>query len=881
MCAARIDEFFYNQPSADFIDELKRDIHENKPLHFGERSIEPGEIDLRGMFLDIHFPDPSGLLETAYEDFARFLTVCDIAGSRFPVSIEQAETSCFEEHTLTLTPEGLRITANDTEGIRRALVYLENILTESEAAFLRPFTKTRRPTIKSRITRGFFSPTNRPPKNIDELWDDVDYYPDNYLNRIAHDGNNGIWIYTHFYDLIPSKIIPEYGKDAARRIQKLKKVVQKCARYGVKVYIFGVEPAGLSPELRDKYPEICGAGGAEYPCFCTHSEKGAAYCIEATQWLFTEVPELGGLIDITMGERVTNCSGADDYKQCPRCGKYLKGEVLSHTADLLREGMRRAGTGGELISWTYGHRAWDFADVRDYVRTAPDDVMLMQNFDDYGFHEQLGRSRYAMDYWLSYVGPSLLFEETAKTANQYHKHLYAKMQVCCSHEVATVPYIPVPALLFRKYAAANRYKVEGILQCWYFGNYPSIMSRAAGELSFTDDFSDEDGFLRHLAGICYGKNCADAVADAWKHFSAGYENYPLNIMFSYYGPMHDGVAWKLQLLPKNRPLSRTWQLLDPPDGDRISEALQLGHTLPEAVELSERICAEWERGLAILLHEAVGELSTLAKALGILFDSGKNILQFYQLREKLGSEDGDARVILAEMRVLVHAEMENSRAMIALCQADARLGYHSEAEGFKFFPEKLEQRIAYLEDLLATEFCTVEERITAGKVPLGFYAAEGERVYPLTDSLETASMESVGEKAAFRAAYDAENVYIDVFCDAGANIRFCFEGRLLWPCCEVYVRRGVPYLHPITAMYRPLIGDEIQRELAHYTITRTDHGYAITAPRAHIGWTEDRLPLRLMLRVNSDLWITEKDPVYTLGKGSFSAGEFGFLKICK
>ena len=31
--------------------------------------------------------------------------------------------------------------------------------------------------------------------------------------------------------------------------------------------------------------------------------------------------------------------------------------------------------------------------------------------------------------------------------------------------------------------------------------------------------------------------------------------------------------------------------------------------------------------------------------------------------------------------------------MIPLCENDNRLGYHSEAEGFKFFPEKLNDRM--------------------------------------------------------------------------------------------------------------------------------------------------------------------------------------------
>ncbi len=875
-----MDEFFDKQPFPGFIEELKKPVHSAKPREFGRRKCEADEINVSGLYLDIAFPDEEGLLDTAYADFRTFLRTYDISGDRFAVHVKQTQTSCFEEYTITLSQNGCDICAADTEGIRRALVRLEDKLIQSEAPYLAPFSETRHPIIKSRITRGFFSPTNRPPKNIDELWDDVDYYPDEYLNRLAHDANNGIWIYTRFADLIPSTVIPEYGKGSAKRIAKLKRVVDKCARYGIKVYVFAVEPLVIPEELREEYADIGGVPTYAGPAFCTHSERGEQYCIEATEWLFKEVPRLGGFIDITLGERVTNCANSDEFSRCPRCGKYSRGEILAHTADLLREGMRRANSKGELISWTYGHRMWDWEDVRDYVRRAPEDVMLMQNFDDYGFAEQLSKTRFAIDYWLSYVGPSALFRETAVCARQHHKHLFAKMQVCCSHELATVPYIPVPALLFRKYAAAHALGVEGILQCWYFGNYPSVMSKAAGELSFTEEFADEEAFLVHLAGIHYGKSKAEQVAAAWKLFSKGYEQYPVNIMFSYYGPMHDGVVWELQLIPKNKSLPRTWLLQDKPNGDRLHEALEHGHTLQEAIELSKAICDDWQRGLAVLPKEAVGEAAVLAEALGILFQSGTNILEFYRLREMLGLGQGEPLPLLYRMRELVEAEMQNSNRMITLCEQDSRIGYHSEAEGFKFFPAKLRHRIGALEQLLATEFAEVETRIRDGKTPLPFYEGEGEQAYPIGTDLQSAPVHVIEENVSgFQVAYDRKQVYLDIRCPVDAEITVCFEGVLLRPACEVMIRNGELYHDRTLGFYRALFDDRFDEEYAHYTVQQTEKGYRITADRQHIGWTDDRKPFKLFVKVDGNSWIKEEDAVYTLGKHYYSPGEFGMFKV--
>ena len=107
--------------------------------------------------------------------------------------------------------------------------------------------------------------------------------------------------------------------------------------------------------------------------------------------------------------------------------------------------------------------------------------------EEMGYAEQLGKTRQGVDYWLSYAGPSQLFEATGDEAVKKGKHMFMKTQTCCSHEVATVPYVPVPGILFKKYKNAFKYNVEGVMQCWYFGNYPSMMSRAAGELAFMHD----------------------------------------------------------------------------------------------------------------------------------------------------------------------------------------------------------------------------------------------------------------------------------------------------------------------------------------------------------------------------------------------------------
>ena len=443
-----------------------------------------------------------------------------------------------------------------------------------------------------------------------------------------------------------------------------------------------------------------------------------------------------------------------------------------------------------------------------------------------------------------------------------------------------MPYIPVPGLVFEKYKGAYKWKVEGILQCWYFGNYPSIMSKAAGLLSFTEDFSDKRGFLLKLAGVLYGRSNAEKIADAWQLFEEGYKNYPLNIIFSYYGPMHDGITWELQLKPKNLPLPRTWLLPDKPNGDRLGDCLRQSHTPEETLELCQRICNKWREGLKVLPKDVTGEMEVLSCGLGLLFESGRNIIEFYILRDKLGYGWDNPLEILLKMKSVVQTEIENTKQMINLCKKDNRLGYHSEAEGFKFFPEKMEHRIEKLEELLRTEFPEIEERIALGKAPLEYYTTEGKELYEITQSENSAAEDHIGDKGYFKAYCDDENIYLKFCCPEESTIMFCFENRLMIPECEILIdKERKPYLPIDISLYAPLYGEKLQREFDKYKITSNGKEVTVAVNREKCNVPNSGIPFKLCVKIDGVSWKQEENPTYTLGKHLYSPEEFGWMII--
>ena len=721
-----------SQKDWKFVKELSEPV--NRYLNWTRTLAGQNEADLSGgVKIQNNFSDTKNNLETAYSDLNNFFKTAKISlDGKYKIIIEKTDSACFESYRLDIKLDSCRIQANDSEGIRRGIYYLEDLLLSADGAFLQIGVINRKPWLKSRISRCFFGPIKRPPLNRDELFDDVNYYPAEYLNRLAHEGINGLWLTIAFSDLCKTSIT-ELAPDAKKRLVKLCRTVEKCLRYGIKTYIFCIEPrsqAGDAPALLNN-PELKGSltWNGNY-CFCPFSDTAQNYLYEATNWIFTQVPGLGGMINISYGERPTTCASADFGKDCPVCSKKTPGEIIAASLEPMERGMRDVSPDAKLISWFYVPENYtggenETPQLLDIAEKLPENVIMQYNFESGGSKEQLGKQRHAGDYWLSYVGPSKKYQTITGKARDCGKQISAKIQVSCSHEVATVPLVPVPGLLYRKYKAMHELGVTHVMQCWFFGNYPGIMNKAAGTLAFEEFNDSEEDFLLRLARPEWGKHANQAV-EAWKYFAEGYSNYPLENMFQYYGPMHDGVVWPLHLNPVDEPFAPTWKLEYGTSADRYGECLGK-FSMEEILTLCAELSIKWHSGVEILQglranfkdSEECPKNIALTEVLDIQFQSGYNILKFYALRDELLAVPGGRGLnILGQMQAIVLAEINNSTAMIELCNVDSRLGFHPEAEGYKYFPEKLVWRIKLLKSLLEDDFPQAYERLTAGQKAL-------------------------------------------------------------------------------------------------------------------------------------------------------------------
>ncbi len=194
--------------------------------------------------------------------------------------------------------------------MRRGIYALEVLLCQGNGTLPEGFTVQKKPWLRICLGRSPFSPVKRWPLNHDELLDSRDYYPDALLERYAHDAVNGIWIIAALRELCHTGFAaPDPRRE--ERIVRLKQLVERCARYGIRVFLKTIEPFAMpeDDEVRRNHPEMFGPRVSYDPkdCFCPASEKTRTYLYESMKNLFENVPGLGGILNISLGERPTTC----------------------------------------------------------------------------------------------------------------------------------------------------------------------------------------------------------------------------------------------------------------------------------------------------------------------------------------------------------------------------------------------------------------------------------------------------------------------------------------------------------------------------------------------------------------------------------------------
>ncbi|MFA7172861.1 MAG: hypothetical protein WC340_05515 [Kiritimatiellia bacterium] len=660
-------------------------------------------------------------LDVLLNDLRQFMAVSlevREAPGGYPIRLRRSQPQSMPEgvseaHRIEITDKGCLIEAGDLDGLRRAIFRLEDEMQLRRAPLLPVGDTTRWTTIRTRMIRSPVAPYRW--LSGWELTDNNDYYPEAYLNRLAHYGINGLWIPGLLRHLVASKTIPELGPPE-HRLAKLKAIIDKAERYGIRIYFFCIEPRALykSHPAVLAHPEIVGSGYA----LCPSEPLVLEYVRETMKTLFTEVPKLGGVVNIFSGERTTTCwSSSHKVAQgCPRCSVRSKSDVHAETLKAFVQGIRAAGSDAEFMAWTYGLDSSGSVSpiVLEFMEKAGRDVIWLGNFE-HGMTKQVcGRKAMVQEYSLSCLGPSVAFADMAKAAKRMGRTLYAKLQVGTSYELSSVPYIPVPGIEYDKLKVAGELGVTGSMMTWIPGGFPSPMLRAAGQATFEPKES-KDAFLLRMAGVDWGEQASVDVAKAWRIFAETWQRYPIDNQVLYWGPITRGPAYHLHLEREKRPAwpynwGYTRQRDPQPWEDNI--ARWVGPFTPQQIADAFRdMATRWSTGLASLEEalKTVGREPELvrqvvvAQAVRLHFLSAANVYEFYALRDSLPKTDALKHpAILQRMQVVAKDEIRAAEEMKALLALDPTLGFASEIFDFSYSKPLLEEKILQVQEMLPT-----------------------------------------------------------------------------------------------------------------------------------------------------------------------------------
>jgi len=632
-----------------------------------------------------------------------------------PVGIPRDAT---EGYALAIRPDGCEVTAADVAGLRRAFFRLEDEMKMRRAPVLPRADETRWAGIKTRITRSPIAPYRW--LSGWELEDENDYYPEAYLNRLAHDGINALWVPGLFRNLVASRVFPELGPPA-HRLDKLRGLVEKTARYGIKVFFFCIEPRALpvNHPAGGVHPDLVGARTDIYEAICPSSPRVLEYLREVTSALFREAPGLGGLINIFCGERPTTCAWDEEIMStCPRCRDRSRTEVLAEVLNAMTDGMHVENPSAELLAWTYiisrDRTTSPMEPMLEVMQKSRPITSWLANFEHGGIKEICGKSHTIHEYALSYPGPSEPFVKLAEAGRHAGRHVYAKLQVGTSCEMASVPYVPVPGLVWEKMAAMHRLGITGSLLTWTFGSggYPGPMLKMAGEAAFMPEVGREE-LLRRLAGIAWGEAKADRVASAWEHFARAWEGYPFDLGVLYFGPVTRAPAYHLHLERENRTtrlynfgLERNRDVQ--PWTDEV--ARWTGDlTANEIIASFRQIASRWETGLNLLEQAVIGESLDIqrqvavAAAVRLQCLSTANVYEFYVLRDRLREAREDDRVALVtRLREVAEDEVTLSGEMIRCLEIEPTLGYFIELYAKVYSIPLIEEKTRQVCDTIST-----------------------------------------------------------------------------------------------------------------------------------------------------------------------------------
>ncbi len=497
--------------------------------------------------------------------------------------------------------------------------------------------------------------------------DELKDYPEEYLQYLNQTGTNGLWISETLKNLAPFPLDERYEGDYRRRVRNLKKLTERCHKYGVNVYIYLNEPRSLPAEFFEKYPHLKGQRKGNEYCLCTSVKEVQDYLYGAIKSLAQNVPLLKGIMTITMSENPTHCQsvrwdGKSIKTSCPNCKDRAPEELCAEVNNIMARGLKDGNGYTKLIANLWGwsdFMGWTREQVFRGIDLLDGDVEVLC-VSEYG--KDICRGGVPckiIDYSISEIGPSEISKEMLSYAKQKGHKIWAKAQLNASWECSAMPYLPAFSLMAEHIQRLKKLGVEGLMLGWSLGGYPGGVLPLVSRLCMAGEVDESEWYAQ-----TYAEN-AKAVQTAVATFGEAFTNFPFSIDSLYNGghTLGCGNLWSLQ--PNNRRSTMVCFAFDD------YESWTKPYGLDIYIELMHKLTTRWEEGLALLEADgnpAYEEFKRYAKGAYIQFKSAENLATFTKLK-------GNAAQNKAELSAIVESETALTQTLLKLQAEDAKIGF--------------------------------------------------------------------------------------------------------------------------------------------------------------------------------------------------------------
>ncbi len=531
---------------------------------------------------------------------------------------------------------------------------------------------------------------------------ELDPYPEGLLQRLAEQGVTGVWLHTVLRRLAPGGMFhDESAADADRRRANLRKLAERTARRGIRIYLYVNEPRAMPESFFNGREGLKGGREGDQLALCTSVPEVREWLSSAVRQVFSEAPELGGAFTITGSENFTHChSHGRNAAGCPRCSVRPGAEVVAEVNGAIARGVWEGNPEAAFIAWDWG---WPDSWAEAVIQNLPDGAHLMSVSEWSKPIERGGVSSRVGEYSISSVGPGPRAAKHWALAKKRGLRVLAKVQVNASWELSALPWLPVMNLVAEHCSNLAAADVDGLMLSWTVGGYPSPNLELVRRMNIRPAPAAEEA-LRATAANRYGEKAAPDVLQAWAAFSDAFREYPFHVSFVYRGPAQAGPSnplWPRRTGYASTMVGFPYDDVDGWRGDYPAEIL---------ASQFEKVAAGWTRGLSFL-ERARKRASTpqhrrnaredlrIAEAAALHFRSIAAQARFTTARNEFetGSISAAERErAAAVIRKAAKEELDAARRLFTLAREDSRIGYEA-SNHYYYLPLDLAEKVVNCE----------------------------------------------------------------------------------------------------------------------------------------------------------------------------------------